>query len=87
MKVVYTSEFTKNFYLLPANVQRLFRVQEKRFRENWRDPRLHSKKLEEDSITFSFRITRTYRALFFFEDEKTAILATIGHRKDIYRKR
>lgn len=82
MIIKYTDEFKKRFYELPVNIQRMFRKQETKSKDN-----LHTKKLEGDPITFSFRITRTYRALFFFEDAKVAIFATIGHRKDVYRKR
>ncbi len=37
-------------------------------------------------LTFSFRITRRYRVLFAFVEPGTALFATIGHRRDVYRE-
>jgi len=85
MKIVYAEEFLKQFKKLPADIQQKFHHQEIIFRSNWRDPRLHIKKLKGESATFSFRITRLYRVLFIFVESETALLATIGHRKDVYR--
>ena len=85
MKIIYAEEFSKEFDKLPASAQILFRRQEKFFRVDWRDPRLHTKKLQGQLVTFSFRVTRKYRALFIFVDEQTALFATIGHRKEVYR--
>jgi len=85
MKIVYADEFRKRFLALPLEIQRLYRRQEERFRKNARDPRLHVKKLKEHPYTFSFRITRHYRALFSFIDTDTVLLGAIGHRRDIYR--
>lgn len=87
MNLRYTDEFRKEFKKLPADIARLYYRQEAFFRENWRDPRLHTKKLTGNPILFSFRITRGYRALFFFADDATTILATIGNRKDVYRRK
>lgn len=85
MRVVYAEEFYKNFSKLPKAIQHLFRKQDALFKKNWRDPRLHTKKLEGHRLLFSFRITRNYRVLFNFVSEDTALFATIGNRKDIYR--
>lgn len=70
---------------MPKDIQDLYYKQEALFRENWRDPRLHLKKLADHPFPFSFRITRGYRVLFSFVGIDTALFATIGHRKDIYR--
>lgn len=85
MNIVFASEFRKKFRGLPQDIQRRYRKQESLFRKNWRDPRLHTKKLTGNVATFSFRITSGYRALFTFVDFETVLFATIGHRKDIYR--
>lgn len=85
MNVVYTDEFVKQFHKLPQVVQTRFRIQEQLFKANWRDARLHVKKLKGNVQTFSFRITRNYRVLFLFVEHETALFATIGHRKDVYR--
>lgn len=85
MKVVYADEFVQRFRKLPLDAQRLFRHQEALFRKDWRDARLHAKRLEGQPVTFSFRITRRYRVIFVFIDHETTLFATIGHRRDVYR--
>ena len=84
MKIVYAEEFRKQFQKLPLEIQRIYRRQEKLFEKNWREPRLHTKKLTDHPFPFSFRITRRYRVLFIFISDETALFATIGHRKDAY---
>ena len=85
MNLVYTDEFRKQFGKLPVRIQTQYREQEQLFRTSSRDARLHLKKLKGYPTIFSFRITRAYRALFSFTETDTAIMLTIGHRKDIYR--
>lgn len=85
MTVVYADEFLKRFRGLLPDIQRLYRKQEVLFRKDWRDPRLHVKKLKGEPLIFSFRVTRAYRVLFTLVGPDTALLATIGHRKDVYR--
>lgn len=85
MNIIYADEFRKCFRKLPLDIQQFYRKQEMIFRKNWRDPRLHIKKLNDHPFPFSFRITRNYRALFTFIDKEAVLLATIGHRKDIYK--
>jgi len=84
MNIIYAEEFWKQFQKLPFEIQRLYRTQEGIFRKNWRDPRLHLKKLTDHPLPFSFRITRRYRVLFAFVEQGTVLFATIGHRKDSY---
>lgn len=85
MKIIKTGEFDKSYKRLPKEIQRLFSAQEKRFESNWRDPRLHAKKVKSLPFAFSFRITRNYRVLFYFKNAGEAIFFDIDHRKDIYR--
>lgn len=85
MKVVYAAEFVRKFRALPPDVQRLFRRQEVIFRKGWRDVRLRTKKLTGSPMTFSIRITRRYQVIFVFIDSETALFATTGHRRDVYR--
>jgi len=85
MTIRYAAELRKQFAKLPIDARRLFRVQEQRFRDDPRDPRLHMKKLHGEPVTFSFRITRRYRVLFVLVEPDVALFATIGHRKDAYR--
>ena len=86
MNIHYSEEFRKHFYKLPKNAQRAYRTQEERFRKNWKDARLHVKKLSGRNIVFSFRVTRNYRVLFMIVEDNTIIFSAIGNRKDIYRK-
>jgi mRNA-degrading endonuclease RelE of RelBE toxin-antitoxin system len=60
-------------------------IQKKRFRRNWRDPRLHIKKIRALPYALSFRITRRYRVFFYFQNVETAIFFEIDHRKDVYK--
>ncbi len=85
MKIVYSDEFRKQFHTLPVRVQNLCHKQEAIFQQNWKDSRLHGKKLADHNLAFSFRITRRYRVLFIFTDAQTVLFVTIGHRKDVYR--
>ncbi len=84
MRVLYSSGFRKEFSLLPIEIQELCKRQESIFRIDWRDSRLHAKKLKEHPIGHSFRITRRYRVLFIFVEEDVALFSSIGHRKDVY---
>jgi mRNA-degrading endonuclease RelE of RelBE toxin-antitoxin system len=85
MRIIYSSEFKKNFIKLPKSAQTLYRKQEELFIINWQDSKLHVKKLIDHPFPYSFRITRGYRVLFVFVSLDTAFFATIGHRKDVYR--
>ena len=86
MEITKTDDFVKTFQKLPKNIQRLSFVQEKRFAENWKDPRLHIKKVQALQYAMSFRITNKYRVFFYFQQENKAIFFEIDHRKDIYKK-
>lgn len=85
MNVIKTSDFQQALSKLPKSIQRLFVKQEKRFLENYRDSRLHIKKVQSLQYAMSFRITRKYRVFFYFQNSETAIFFEIDHRKDIYR--
>ena len=85
MEIIKTDDFLKAFQKLPSEIQRLAPIQENRFRDNWRDPRLHIKKIRTLPFAFSFRITRRYRVFFYFQNTETAVFFDIDHRKDAYR--
>ncbi len=85
MKIIKTDDFDRAFKKLPKEIQILYTTQVKRFKENWRDSRLHVKKVRSLPFAFSFRITRRYRVFFYFQNTETAILFDIDHRRDIYR--
>lgn len=85
MEVIRTDDFERTFRRLPRDIQRLYSLQERRFCENWRDPRLHARKVRTLRHAFSFRITRRYRVFFYFQNLETAIFFDVDHRKDVYR--
>lgn len=85
MRVQYAAEFQKQLDKLSSGIRLQFLKQDGLFRTNWRDPRLHVKKLKEYKLTFSFRVTRQYRVLFIFVSPSEVLFATIAHRKDSYR--
>lgn len=86
MDIFYSKEFVHTLERLPADIHVLFLRQEEILRGNWRDPRLHLKQMRGKPITFSFRITRSYRAFFYFRAHDAITLYAVGHRKDIQRK-
>jgi mRNA-degrading endonuclease RelE of RelBE toxin-antitoxin system len=85
MEIIKTGDFSRVLNDLPQDIQHLYTIQGKRFKENWRDARLHVKKVRTLPSAMSFRITRRYRVFFYFQNTETAIFFEIDHRKDIYR--
>lgn len=83
MKIVRTKDFDKAVRKLPKDAQKLYRKQEVLFQEDWRDSRLHTKKLR-GMPGFSFRVTRRYRVLFYFTQPGEAVFFDIGHRSTVY---
>lgn len=79
-----TVDFKKELKDFPLEIKKIFQRQKVVFRENWLDPRLHTKRVKELSGVYSFRITRRYRVLFYFRNNE-AIFFKVGHRKDVYR--
>jgi len=80
-----TEDFKKDLKDLPSEIKRLYQRKKSIFKENWLDPRLHTKRIKELPGVYSFRITRRYRVLFYFRNGE-AIFFKIGHRKEIYRR-
>ena len=83
MVIHKTDDFLQDLNRVPKPIQHLLQKQERIFRENWLDPRLHTKRVKELPGAYSFRITRRYRTLFYWKGEE-AVFFSIGHRKDIY---
>lgn len=53
MNILYTDEFKQELKRLPVKIRDIYHKQEKIFRNDTRDPRLHMKKLEGYPIYFS----------------------------------
>ena len=86
MKIFYAAQFVNMLECMPRGIQKLFLKQQDILRINWRDSRLHLKQMKGKPISFSFRMTRSYRAFFYFRTADEITLYAIGHRKDIQRK-
>lgn len=85
MTLAYSPAFEKSFKRLPEAIQRKVRAQLLLLEQDWTDSRLHRKQLQGEERTYSFRITRDYRAIIFHVEESVLLLVDIGHRKDVYR--
>ncbi len=85
MQLKYSEYFRKAVKKLPESQQKKLAELLVIFSENPFYPLLHTKRLMGKlSDTYSFRITRDYRALFVFESKDVIKLESVGHRKDIY---
>jgi mRNA-degrading endonuclease RelE of RelBE toxin-antitoxin system len=85
--VFLTDDFKRAVAKLPARIRAFCGEQVVILESDWRDPRLHIKKLREQGGVYSFRITRNYRAQFYFDTEDRIIVFDADHRKDSYRKK
>jgi len=86
MAVIRLDSFERSLKSLPSDVQRRAEEQIVFLRSDPRDPRLHIKKLRKPlDSAYSFRITRSYRALFYFDTENNIIIFDADNRKDVYR--
>lgn len=63
--IIYAEEFTKQFGRIPSDIQRLYRRQEAIFKENWRDTRLHVKKLAGEPLAFFSHHSELPSAFYF----------------------
>lgn len=84
-KVSYTNLFVKHFRVLPRSVKIKGDELVSFLAVDFRDSRLHTKKLVLDDDIYSFRIGRDYRVLFVFESGECIKLLDVQHRKDIYK--
>lgn len=85
MIIAETKDFSKELKKLPKETRNLFQKQKTFLKNNWLDSRLHTKRVKELPGVYSFRITRRYRAFFYFQSSDKIILFSIGHRKDAYQ--
>lgn len=88
IKIIYTKRFLRSTKKLPNSLQN--RLAEK-LELLQKDPFLsflHTKSLTgELAGSYSFRITRDWRVIFYFIDTETIKLIDVGNRKDIYQIR
>ncbi|OGG58801.1 hypothetical protein A2765_05275 [Candidatus Kaiserbacteria bacterium RIFCSPHIGHO2_01_FULL_56_24] len=84
--VIRLDSFERALNKLPKRIRESCNEQLVRLELDWRDSRLHIKKLREQSGMYSFRITRNYRGQFYFDVDDNIIIFDVDHRKDSYRK-
>ena len=84
-RVTYTKSFVIHFKKLPHSVQIKTDEHVALLMIDFRDSRLHTKKLQNLVDLYSFRIGRDYRCIFTFEYGDTIKLIDVQHRKDIYK--
>lgn len=84
-RIEATGAFVKSLKKLPRSVQGKAHILIGLLAIDYRDPRLHTKKLRGERVEYSFRVGRDYRGIFSFESGTTILLIDIEHRKDIYR--
>ncbi|MBI4136006.1 MAG: hypothetical protein HY481_00435 [Candidatus Vogelbacteria bacterium] len=84
MEIIKTDDFIGQLRKLPVEIRYLYERQEAIFLRNQFDHRLHLKRILMLEGVYSFRITRRYRCLFYFQSKEVVVFFTIGHRKDIY---
>jgi addiction module RelE/StbE family toxin len=86
MHLNYSDQFFDQSKRLPGSIQnKLARLLELLAKDPFH-PLLHSKKLSGNlNQSYSFRITRDWRVIFYFENPETIKLLKVGNRKDIYR--
>ena len=86
MAIIRLDSFERSLKSLPFDIQERADEQIAFLKSDLRDPRLHIKKLRKPlDGAYSFRITRNYRALFYFDKENNIIIFDADNRKDIYR--
>jgi len=86
-KVIPTDDYHRAVKRFPQHVRVLAKRQIDLLAANWRDSRLHIKKLRERRGIYSFRITRNYRTFFYFDVDDNIIVFDADDRKDAYRHR
>ncbi len=86
MAVIRTDDFERALKRFSKEIREIAEKQYSILEIDSRDPRLHIKKLKKPyKGIYSFRITRNYRALFYFDRENNIIVFDADNRKDIYR--
>jgi toxin HigB-1 len=85
MEIQYAEEFFQQYKKLPENIKKKAIRQEAIFRDHPFYPSLHTEKLiPKTKDIWSFRIDRTYRILFRFEDKNLITFLSVGHHAWIY---
>jgi len=84
-EIVFSRDFASHFKKLPTPVQSKTDNLIDLLSVDYRDSRLHTKKLHGENNLYSFRASYDYRIIFKFIDSQKIYLLDIKHRKDVYR--
>jgi mRNA-degrading endonuclease RelE of RelBE toxin-antitoxin system len=84
-EVLLSKDFATHFKKLPIFTKKKVDILVGLLRIDYRDSRLHTKKLHGDNDLYSFRVGRDYRVIFYFIDGERIYILDIRHRKDIYK--
>lgn len=84
-RVEFSSQFDRNFRVLPRKIQITARKKDRLFRENAFHPLLRTHKLSgEFKDYWAYSVNREYRVLFCFLDDHSAVYLNIGTH-EIYK--
>ncbi len=67
MEIIHTGDFEKLITKLPTNIKLLCLSQERIFVNNWRDTRLHLKKIKDLEQVFLFVLLESIWSCFIFK--------------------
>jgi addiction module RelE/StbE family toxin len=85
MDVFYTQKFLREYKKLDKTIKAKAEKQERLFRDDPHSSILKTHKLKGELVDFwSFSVNFSYRIIFEFQDEGTAIFHSIGNHK-IYK--
>jgi len=85
-EILLSKDFVNHFRKLPAHAKRKADTLVGILSVDYRDSRLHTKKLHSDNDLYSLRVGRDYRVIFYFLDGGRIYILDVRHRKDIYKK-
>jgi mRNA-degrading endonuclease RelE of RelBE toxin-antitoxin system len=86
MQIILEPSFIKSAKNLPENIREKLSKLLPLLQDNPYHPLLHTKKLSGGLAgLFSFRVTREWRALFYFKNHETIHVIEADNRKDIYK--
>ncbi|HEC30592.1 MAG TPA: hypothetical protein ENI66_01085 [Candidatus Yonathbacteria bacterium] len=84
-EIFLSKDFVTHFKKLPISAKKKTDSLVGLLGIDYRDSRLHTKKLHGDNDLYSFRVGRDYRVIFYFLSGNRIYLLDIQHRKDIYK--
>jgi len=82
VKIIHTPRFDREYKKLAIEIKLAAEKQEKIFRKNPRDHRLKTHKLKGNLAEYwSFSVTYSYRIIFRWANERTAVFVSVGDHR------